>query len=600
MKINDSSYMASILFFFLFIINILSAKYSHKIKVEWGDASPDGVNRKVILINGKFKGRVLRVNKGDKLEFEYLNKLKGEVSDLHCHGLHQKKTLLSDGVGYISQCPPLEGESFFYKINLAKQTGTYFCHSHTGTQLIDGLGFPLIIDDPNDCYLKPFNSWLDRRFSKKFKGEKNSESLFYVDHTNADKEIDSVIDLTDWHHELGKLLFETFLNGNGDEPTPDSALINGKGNYFCKSPPNNCESMYNTKLIYGKAKRFRIINSSTMAVFHFSIYRHKLHLIECDGITLDGKTVVEVLRLNAAQRCSFIVKGDQSPGNYWIRAQMDPTIYPSPPSTEWQPNVFGILSYSDSNGNILSNKKPTEYQFNKMQNAIDDSISYGSTKNLDIYVTPNKMMYKPPPERADQTYLMEINMIMENNHPLFGFNNIINDMPPTTTLLSLILDKRDYTTPRITPYGTYRGYNPKEMTLGKVYDYVFINSDPGQHPMHMHGHQCWVMYQGLVNSGSTNYEFSYDENAPLRDVATVNPNAALVFRCIADNPGVWPFHCHIAWHLEAGLMFNMVEDNHYIRKEYGKVADIVRNCKFYDSMNMSMMSNDNIKHDTHS
>jgi FtsP/CotA-like multicopper oxidase with cupredoxin domain len=589
MKIKIWTFIAFILIF-LFSLNTRSAENSRKIKVEWGEASPDGVKRKVILINGKFKGKVLRLNKGETLTFEYINKLTGEVSDLHCHGIIQKKSLLSDGVGYISQCPPLEGQSFFYNINLSQQTGTFFCHSHTGTQLIDGLVFPLIINDTKDCYEKPFNTWLDVRFSKKFKGGKVSDSLYYVDHTNADGEIDSVMDLSDWHHELGKILFQTFINGNGDEPTPDSALINGKGDYFCKNPPYNCRSMYNTKLIYGKAKKFRIINSSTMAVFHLSIYKHKLHLIECDGIALDGTTVVDVLRLNAAQRCSFIVKGDQSPGNYWIRATMDKTIYPKPPNSEWQPNVFGILSYSDNNGNILSKVQPTEDQFNEMQCDLDKSIKFGNTINLDIPVSPNKKLYNPPPKNADQTYFMEINMIMENNQAYLGFNNIIHQMFETTTLLSRVLDKRDYTTPIITPYGTYRGYNPKEMTIGKVYDFVFINSDPGQHPMHMHGHQCWVMYQGPVNSGSTNYKFSYDENAPLRDVATVNPNAALVFRCQADNPGVWPFHCHIAWHLDAGLMFNLIEDTHYIKKQYGKYADKVRNCEFYD-MDMSSMNN---------
>ncbi len=27
----------------------------------------------------------------------------------------------------------------------------------------------------------------------------------------------------------------------------------------------------------------------------------------------------------------------------------------------------------------------------------------------------------------------------------------------------------------------------------------------------------------------------------------------------ADNPGVWPFHCHIAWHVSSGLYVNIME-----------------------------------------
>jgi len=33
----------------------------------------------------------------------------------------------------------------------------------------------------------------------------------------------------------------------------------------------------------------------------------------------------------------------------------------------------------------------------------------------------------------------------------------------------------------------------------------------------------------------------------------------MVFQIEADNPGVWPFHCHIAWHVSAGLYVNILE-----------------------------------------
>jgi hypothetical protein len=28
----------------------------------------------------------------------------------------------------------------------------------------------------------------------------------------------------------------------------------------------------------------------------------------------------------------------------------------------------------------------------------------------------------------------------------------------------------------------------------------------------------------------------------------------------SDNPGVWPFHCHIAWHAGAGLFVDVMEN----------------------------------------
>lgn len=36
-------------------------------------------------------------------------------------------------------------------------------------------------------------------------------------------------------------------------------------------------------------------------------------------------------------------------------------------------------------------------------------------------------------------------------------------------------------------------------------------------------------------------------------------NGFLVIQFHKDNPGVWPFHCHIAWHVSAGLYVNILE-----------------------------------------
>ena len=38
------------------------------------------------------------------------------------------------------------------------------------------------------------------------------------------------------------------------------------------------------------------------------------------------------------------------------------------------------------------------------------------------------------------------------------------------------------------------------------------------------------------------------ENPQRRDVQMLRPSGHIVVQIDADNPGVWPFHCHIAWH----------------------------------------------------
>lgn len=65
------------------------------------------------------------------------------------------------------------------------------------------------------------------------------------------------------------------------------------------------------------------------------------------------------------------------------------------------------------------------------------------------------------------------------------------------------------------------------------------------HPIHLHGHDFWVLAQG---------KGEFDPNTPLnvnntprRDVAMLNSNAHLVIAFITDNPGTWLLHCHVSF-----------------------------------------------------
>jgi hypothetical protein len=40
----------------------------------------------------------------------------------------------------------------------------------------------------------------------------------------------------------------------------------------------------------------------------------------------------------------------------------------------------------------------------------------------------------------------------------------------------------------------------------------------------------------------------------------------VVLQIDQDNPGVWPFHCHIAWHVSAGLYVSILERPEDIKK----------------------------------
>ncbi|WP_424139866.1 multicopper oxidase domain-containing protein [Roseomonas chloroacetimidivorans] len=69
----------------------------------------------------------------------------------------------------------------------------------------------------------------------------------------------------------------------------------------------------------------------------------------------------------------------------------------------------------------------------------------------------------------------------------------------------------------------------------------FINETMMNHPMHLHG----VWMQPQVGNGSEN---------PLLHVVNVKPGTTLDVDVEADAEGGWGFHCHLLYHMEAGMM----------------------------------------------
>lgn len=87
---------------------------------------------------------------------------------------------------------------------------------------------------------------------------------------------------------------------------------------------------------------------------------------------------------------------------------------------------------------------------------------------------------------------------------------------------------------------------------------VLTNDNGIAHPMHLHGHTFLVESvgdSGEVWDGST----VRPSNPQRRDVQMLPAGGYLVLQFPSDNPGVWPLHCHIAWHVSAGLYVTVME-----------------------------------------
>ena len=82
---------------------------------------------------------------------------------------------------------------------------------------------------------------------------------------------------------------------------------------------------------------------------------------------------------------------------------------------------------------------------------------------------------------------------------------------------------------------------PLPIAKGERVELVFINQTPMPHPMHLHGHEFQVAeIDGRRFAGA------------VRDTVLVPPGRRVVVAFDANNPGLWAFHCHLLYHLEAG------------------------------------------------
>jgi hypothetical protein len=95
-----------------------------------------------------------------------------------------------------------------------------------------------------------------------------------------------------------------------------------------------------------------------------------------------------------------------------------------------------------------------------------------------------------------------------------------------------------------------------ELPRAHEWVYLMINTSmPVAHPVHLHGHDFFVLAQGtnpwdgVVNTA----------NPPRRDTAILAGNGYLLIAFETDNPGAWLMHCHIGWHMDEGFALQFLE-----------------------------------------
>ncbi|GAA5959158.1 hypothetical protein JCM21900_001410 [Sporobolomyces salmonicolor] len=476
--------------------------------------NPDGLYDKpyTVGVNGTWPPPILNVNYNDTVRVHALNSL-DQPTSIHHHGMFFNGSNYYDGAPGVTQCGIPVGQELTYEVPVDRQWGTYWWHSHTGVHYQDGLRAPFVIHPVEEAH------------------------TYDAEYT---------IVLSDWYHGRAEKLNKQFMNKfnpTGAEPIPDSLLIYAAQN--ATYLPSNENVQFNSNLSIpfeaGKTYRLRVINTGIFAMTYFWIDGHQMRVIEADGTDTE-EYPVDHLTLGIAQRYSVLVTAlNDTSSNYLLHANFDSGMFDYVPDG-LQLNYTSTISYGESN--------PTA------ETEVRDVLSL-MQDNLLVPVTVQ--------EQFTPTRSLELDIWFDaydngvNRASLL--NNITYSAPNTPSLMTMLSMGNDsLTTPSI--YGKMTA--PEILARNDVMDVMIINFDSNSHPFHLHGHKFQITRVSTdVTSDDPSINPPHTLGAPnpmTRDTIVVPAGGAVNLAFRADNPGAWLLHCHIQWHMEAGLAIVFMED----------------------------------------
>ncbi|MCJ1478311.1 hypothetical protein MMC13_006988 [Lambiella insularis] len=368
---------------------------------------------------------------------------------------------------------------------------------------------------------------------------------------------------SDYYHNEYFQIFEGVMSSANVLPRSDNNLINGKMDYNCSNAPTGVSCTPNAGLSKfpfhtGKTHRLRLINAGAEGMQRFTIDNHTMTVIANDFVPIVPYTT-NVVTLAVGQRTDVLVKATgKATDSVWMRSDISGNC-----SLSNQPHALAAIYYSQANMSATPTPQlpntttliVATYVYSQGERAtapffpIAPLSEPATVQTIDITFAPNasgiNLWYM-----NDSTFRADYKQA--SPPPLVSPTNPLQPSPPPARL------RRQHLLPSSPTWNVYAFGANTSIRL------IVRNHFPTSHPMHLHGHNFFVLAEGPGDwDGAT---VARPQHPQRRDVQLVQPrNVApgapshLVVEFNADNPGVWPFHCHIAWHVSAGLYVNIIE-----------------------------------------
>ncbi len=502
-----------------------------------------GKEKRAIAVNGQIPMPTLTFTEGDIAEIYVHNQLE-ESTSLHWHGLFLPNK--EDGVPYLTQMPIEPGTTHKYTFPII-QHGTHWYHSHSGLQEQIGMYGSMILkkrdDDPtfrkgiDDLPTVPIilSEWTDYKPENVHRMLHNASDWFAIKKGTTQSYAEAIREghfktkvANEWKRMLAMDVSDIYY---------DKFLINGKN-----------ESQL-SQFKAGDKVRLRVSNGGASSYFWLTYAGGKMTVIANDGNDVDP---VEVDRL---------IIGVSETYDVFVTIPAENTSYEFLATAEDRTKSASIYIGSGIKQLVSPLPKLKYFEGMKMMNDMmkmnGDMNDMGMNMSLQ-QMDMNTVMY---PEISGENKPMEMDempeMDMKNmDHSSHGSGN--SDI--VTLNYAMLKSPTNTTLPADAPVrelkfeltGNMNRYvwsmdnkvlSESDKILikkGEIVRITMFNNSMMRHPMHLHGHDFRV-----ING--------QDEYAPLKNVMDIMPMETNVIEFEANVEGDWFFHCHILYHMMAGM-----------------------------------------------
>ena len=525
--------------------------------------SAGGRTGHAIALNGTIPAPLIRLTEGQDFRLAVHNRLEEDTS-VHWHGLLVPFQM--DGVPGVSFPGIPAGETFVYEFPI-RQTGTYWYHSHSGLQEQSGHYGPLIVDPAGAdavaydreyvLVLSEFTPLHPHEVMRKLKVGEHYFNRQMLTATSGEMPLEDRLMWAGMRmnpRDISDVTGSTY-----------TYLINGHG------PADDLTLLYEP----GERVRLRIINAGAMTFFNLRIPGLPMTVVQADGQDVRDVEVDE-LQVGVAETYDVVVQPRGGEAFTFVAEAVDrsgmahATLAPRPgmraPVPPLREPVTLTMEDMGMGGMAHDGLDLDGQPGDSMEHAAMGHGSAGSGQpeaaapmdhgdmNMrdvsqlppDVKVGPGIDMVAPMPmDRMDFPGLG----LEEVPHRVLRYTDLVLRRPnPAPRAPERHLEI--HLTGNMERYmWSFDGRkfsavedDPIRFAYNERVRVTLVNDTMMQHPIHLHGH-----FFELVNGAPAGHQ-------PLKHTMIVQPGGTATFDLTADEPGDWAFHCHLLYHMHAGMM----------------------------------------------